>query len=245
MANLITFPKGISGKSQILFAIVFTTRYLDLLSSFISLYNTSMKVRHQSSLSSRTGPTFLLGAVNAELFFVVYPGDLHRMCVCYSLPDLHEVQGHLWRQPWQLQSGVPRRSCRRSRCSHQPWLLFPGGGFDILCFFDKAWHITFLTNWEFPFRHIYTEIYLSTDPVDVLHLPGVGCNPASALHDQQDRRGGDNHHPLPVLPGPVSGPLSLQLDLALLLWRLLWHDRHCGRSGPDCPLLRLLLPLCH
>uniref|UniRef100_A0A3Q2Z846 KDEL endoplasmic reticulum protein retention receptor 2a n=1 Tax=Hippocampus comes TaxID=109280 RepID=A0A3Q2Z846_HIPCM len=35
---------GISGKSQILFAIVFTTRYLDLLTSFISLYNTCMKV---------------------------------------------------------------------------------------------------------------------------------------------------------------------------------------------------------
>ncbi|CAG11414.1 unnamed protein product [Tetraodon nigroviridis] len=34
---------GISGKSQILFAMVFTTRYLDLLSSFISLYNTCMK----------------------------------------------------------------------------------------------------------------------------------------------------------------------------------------------------------
>ncbi|KAA8585086.1 hypothetical protein FQN60_003780 [Etheostoma spectabile] len=35
---------GISGKSQILFAVVFTTRYLDLLTSFISLYNTSMKL---------------------------------------------------------------------------------------------------------------------------------------------------------------------------------------------------------
>ncbi|KAH3872072.1 ER lumen protein-retaining receptor 2 isoform X1 [Dreissena polymorpha] len=35
---------GISGKSQILFAIVFTTRYLDLFTSFVSIYNTSMKV---------------------------------------------------------------------------------------------------------------------------------------------------------------------------------------------------------
>uniref|UniRef100_A0A2R9BNL2 KDEL endoplasmic reticulum protein retention receptor 2 n=1 Tax=Pan paniscus TaxID=9597 RepID=A0A2R9BNL2_PANPA len=34
----------ISGKSQLLFALVFTTRYLDLFTSFISLYNTSMKV---------------------------------------------------------------------------------------------------------------------------------------------------------------------------------------------------------
>uniref|UniRef100_A0A8C5S2H7 ER lumen protein-retaining receptor n=1 Tax=Laticauda laticaudata TaxID=8630 RepID=A0A8C5S2H7_LATLA len=34
----------ISGKSQLLFALVFTTRYLDLFTSFISLYNTSMKL---------------------------------------------------------------------------------------------------------------------------------------------------------------------------------------------------------
>lgn len=35
---------GISGKSQILFALVFTTRYVDLVISFISVYNTVMKV---------------------------------------------------------------------------------------------------------------------------------------------------------------------------------------------------------
>lgn len=35
---------GISGKSQVLFALVFTTRYLDLVLNFISVYNTVMKV---------------------------------------------------------------------------------------------------------------------------------------------------------------------------------------------------------
>ncbi|KAF7994212.1 hypothetical protein HCN44_006962 [Aphidius gifuensis] len=35
---------GISGKSQILFAIVYVTRYLDLVTTFVSVYNTSMKV---------------------------------------------------------------------------------------------------------------------------------------------------------------------------------------------------------
>ncbi|XP_005994322.1 ER lumen protein-retaining receptor 3 [Latimeria chalumnae] len=35
---------GISGKSQVLFALVFTTRYLDLFVIFISVYNTIMKV---------------------------------------------------------------------------------------------------------------------------------------------------------------------------------------------------------
>ncbi|KAM4651354.1 ER lumen protein-retaining receptor 3 [Discoglossus pictus] len=35
---------GISGKSQLLFALVFTTRYLDLFTTFISVYNTIMKV---------------------------------------------------------------------------------------------------------------------------------------------------------------------------------------------------------
>uniref|UniRef100_A0A914RV70 ER lumen protein-retaining receptor n=1 Tax=Parascaris equorum TaxID=6256 RepID=A0A914RV70_PAREQ len=35
---------GISGRSQILFAAVFTSRYLDLFTNFISLYNSIMKV---------------------------------------------------------------------------------------------------------------------------------------------------------------------------------------------------------
>lgn len=35
---------GISGKSQILFSIVYTTRYLDLLTTFVSPYNTFMKI---------------------------------------------------------------------------------------------------------------------------------------------------------------------------------------------------------
>jgi ER lumen protein retaining receptor len=35
---------GISGKSQILFAIVYLTRYLDLFTTFISFYNTFMKM---------------------------------------------------------------------------------------------------------------------------------------------------------------------------------------------------------
>jgi len=35
---------GISGKSQALFAAVFCTRYLDLFFSFVSLYNTGMKI---------------------------------------------------------------------------------------------------------------------------------------------------------------------------------------------------------
>ncbi|PIK60470.1 putative ER lumen protein-retaining receptor 2, partial [Apostichopus japonicus] len=36
--------QGISGKSQVLFALVFTTRYVDLFISFISVYNSVMKV---------------------------------------------------------------------------------------------------------------------------------------------------------------------------------------------------------
>jgi len=35
---------GISGKSQVLFALVYTTRYLDLFTNYISLYNSVMKI---------------------------------------------------------------------------------------------------------------------------------------------------------------------------------------------------------
>jgi ER lumen protein retaining receptor len=43
---------GISGKSQILFLIVFVSRYLDLLTNFISLYNTTMKLFFISSAAA-------------------------------------------------------------------------------------------------------------------------------------------------------------------------------------------------
>jgi len=35
---------GISGRSQLLFALVFTTRYLDIFTNFVSIYNTVMKI---------------------------------------------------------------------------------------------------------------------------------------------------------------------------------------------------------
>jgi len=35
---------GISGKSQLLFALTYTARYLDLVTNYVSLYNTTMKV---------------------------------------------------------------------------------------------------------------------------------------------------------------------------------------------------------
>lgn len=35
---------GISGRSQLLFSVVYTARYLDLFTSFISVYNSVMKV---------------------------------------------------------------------------------------------------------------------------------------------------------------------------------------------------------
>lgn len=37
------WPAGISGKTQVLFAMVFVTRYLDLFTTFISVYNSVMK----------------------------------------------------------------------------------------------------------------------------------------------------------------------------------------------------------
>jgi ER lumen protein retaining receptor len=51
------FKKGISGRSQILFALVFLTRYLDLFTHFISPYNTVMKIFY---LASSCGTIYLM-----------------------------------------------------------------------------------------------------------------------------------------------------------------------------------------
>ena len=42
--SLFLIHTGISGKSQVLFALVFTTRYLDIFTNFVSMYNSVMKV---------------------------------------------------------------------------------------------------------------------------------------------------------------------------------------------------------
>jgi len=48
---------GISGKSQALFLVVFVTRYLDLLTNFVSLYNTVMKLFF---IGSAAGTVYLM-----------------------------------------------------------------------------------------------------------------------------------------------------------------------------------------
>jgi len=48
---------GISGRSQVLFALVFITRYLDLFTNFISVYNTAMKLFF---LTSSLGTVYLM-----------------------------------------------------------------------------------------------------------------------------------------------------------------------------------------
>ena len=48
---------GISGKSQALFLIVFVTRYLDLLTNFVSVYNTVMKIFF---IASAAGTVYLM-----------------------------------------------------------------------------------------------------------------------------------------------------------------------------------------
>ena len=66
---LISFPPlaiGISGKSQILFALVFTTRYLDLLTNFISIYNTVMKVRRWEAAAVGPAERECLGSQAVE-----------------------------------------------------------------------------------------------------------------------------------------------------------------------------------
>eukprot|EP00092_Neocalanus_flemingeri_P040352 GFUD01043950.1.p1 GENE.GFUD01043950.1~~GFUD01043950.1.p1 ORF type:complete len:213 (+),score=56.07 GFUD01043950.1:223-861(+) len=57
--------QGISGKSQILFLFVFITRYLDIFTNFISMYNTSIKI------------FFILSTLtNIFLVFVKYKGTI-------------------------------------------------------------------------------------------------------------------------------------------------------------------------
>ncbi|MEQ2192865.1 hypothetical protein XENOCAPTIV_018670 [Xenoophorus captivus] len=166
---------GISGKSQVLFALVFTTRYLDLFTVYISAYNSVMKV------------VFL--ALSYATVYLIY----------MRFKNTYNSENDTF------------RACK---------------------YFFKALDI--------PLSSL-----LHSDLVDLLHLPGVRCHNAPALHDHKDRRGGVHHHPLPVLPRPLQSPLHSQLGVALPHGGLLRPDRRRVRSRSDHFLLRLLLSLRH
>ena len=82
---------GISGKSQILFALVFSTRYLDLFFSFISLYNTTMKILYLGAIFAslylifvKFRPTYELSQDTFRLEFLIPPVLLLAMVVNYE-----------------------------------------------------------------------------------------------------------------------------------------------------------------
>lgn len=68
---------GISGKSQILFLVVFCARYLDLFTSFISPYNTIMKMFFVGSAAATVWMIYMK-------FKATYDGnhDTFRYCSC-------------------------------------------------------------------------------------------------------------------------------------------------------------------
>uniref|UniRef100_A0A2K5KKC0 KDEL endoplasmic reticulum protein retention receptor 1 n=1 Tax=Cercocebus atys TaxID=9531 RepID=A0A2K5KKC0_CERAT len=190
---------GISGKSQVLFAVVFTARYLDLFTNYISLYNTCMKVVYIACsfttvwlIYSKFKATYDGNHDTFRVEFLVVPTAILAFLVNHDFTPLEEDR-----------PGWP----------------------DVPIFSTEA---------------IIQEF---SDPLDLLHLPGVGGHLATAVHGEQDWRGGDHHQPLLVCAGRLPHALSLQLDLALPFRGLLRPHRHRGRPGPDSPLLRFLLPL--
>uniref|UniRef100_A0A2K5I766 KDEL endoplasmic reticulum protein retention receptor 1 n=1 Tax=Colobus angolensis palliatus TaxID=336983 RepID=A0A2K5I766_COLAP len=190
---------GISGKSQVLFAVVFTARYLDLFTNYISLYNTCMKVVYIACsfttvwlIYSKFKATYDGNHDTFRVEFLVVPTAILAFLVNHDFTPLEEDR-----------PGWP----------------------DVLIFSTEA---------------IIQEF---SDPLDLLHLPGVGGHLATAVHGEQDWRGGDHHQPLLVCAGRLPHALSLQLDLALPFRGLLRPHCHRGRPGPDSPLLRFLLPL--
>ncbi|KII70980.1 ER lumen protein-retaining receptor [Thelohanellus kitauei] len=74
---------GISGKSQILYMIVFALRYLDLFFSFISLYNTLMKITYLSATAAtiyliyfKFKATYNKHSDNLNLFYFIIPSAI-------------------------------------------------------------------------------------------------------------------------------------------------------------------------
>lgn len=106
----IVYPRtGISGKSQVLFALVYTTRYLDLFTNYISLYNSFMKVSDIIPL----GCTWYQVSIPGVSFMICF----FRLC---SL-DRH-MQLFFW-STWN--SKLPMIEVMTHFASNSSWLLSP------------------------------------------------------------------------------------------------------------------------
>lgn len=146
---------GISGKSQLLYAISFATRYLDLFTTFISLYNSVLKVIFIvfTALTSllifvifrktydRTNDTFPIG-------FLLLPAAVLALCINYDFTVL-EV---LWTFSIYLES-----------VAMLPQLRMIGGPSDvdttIFCYLFALWsyRIFYIMNWIW--RYNYEDHY--------------------------------------------------------------------------------------
>jgi len=117
---------GISGKSQILFAIVYTTRYLDLFTTFISAYNTCMKIIF---IAASFATVFLMYVKFKATYD--HNHDTFRWVFDWCLLS------HIWIYWWQiwlthlLQDWIPDFTCIRTGAVDQSRAAISWGLMDI------------------------------------------------------------------------------------------------------------------
>ena len=97
--------KGISGKTQILYLLVFLSRYIDLFFHFISWYNTSVKI------------FFILSSITN--IYLVIPSFPKNQSVLHLLfTGQHQIQGNHQQRDRQLQDRVSHWTCHNPVSRH-------------------------------------------------------------------------------------------------------------------------------
>jgi len=123
-------PVGISLKTQELYLVVFLTRYLDLFTSFYSLYNTVMKIAYIAATAAiiamvRLKSPWKFKYDRTQDAFLHWQFAVAPCAVLTPMYVLFHSGRHNWHMHWPSGIGKPnvlrplRRRCRR-RENHRP-----------------------------------------------------------------------------------------------------------------------------
>ena len=188
---------GISGKTQCLFALVFTTRYLDLVTNFVSPYNTVMKIVFLASAYATVYLVLMKFRAtydsNHDTFraeFLVIPAVGLALLVNHEFSPM-EVHTHRERERQCVFKIVCHKICTHHTVSYNPH----------------------------PTNSFTSCIHTWTDLVDILHLPGECCDHAPVVHDPPRRERRRLLHHTTCLHWGCTGASTSSTGYIVSTWR--------------------------
>ena len=203
--------RGISFKTQVLYLVVFLTRYVDLVTEDrVSVYNTLMKLFFIGS----TGYTLYLMRLRFRCVF-----GKHLQVKADFYPSLSAPLQFV-ADPFRLDSW----SNPNCLWTHRPLSI------SLRPHSNSQTHTRRITGYfppdlppstrRHPFPDLQLRLHPRRDHLGLLNLARIRRHPPPIIHAPTNRRSRDNHHTLPSCARSISGVIYSQLDVPVRLFPL-------------------------